>query len=285
MRILQNLTRSELDFYAAQPTAKLLHERIMKDSVYVPPGDKSAAAVYVAGRGTEKAGVSLDKAEISVEGRELSQVEIAAKKDAKNTPNIEFSVARWGKGNRLTVSFGNSAMVNRAVEQGYIEIDGRRVDFSDDVKNRLTAANKQIQNAKQAVSLKNMLLHEAASARQANDAMKAANDKMSRAMKTAARIMHGKKVSPADEKELMEFNKDLYTMAKSAAALEDYRRKKHDKEDEKISAENDAARAKEAEPKDYSVEEVPLPQTEVQMDIDLDADIPEVLSVGAGVTE
>ena len=133
--------------------------------------------------------------------------------------------------------------------------------------------------------LDNMLLHEAANARQTSDAMKEANDKMSRAMTTAARIMHGRKVSPSDEKELMEFNKDLYAMAKSAAALAEHRRKRDDKEDEKISAENEEARAREAEPKDYSVEETPIPQTEVQMDVSFEEDIPQVKAVGAGLAE
>ena len=45
MRILKNLTREELDYYASRPTAKEMHERIMKDSVYIPEGEASAAAV------------------------------------------------------------------------------------------------------------------------------------------------------------------------------------------------------------------------------------------------
>ena len=108
---------------------------------------------------------------------------------------------------------------------------------------------------------------------------------MSRVMTTAARIMHGKKVSPADEKELMEFNKDLYAMAESAAALAEHHRKQDDKEDDKISKENEGARAREAEPKDYSVEETPLPQNEVQMEVSFEGDMPRVTAVGAGLSE
>ena len=173
-------------------------------------------------------------------------------------------------------------MLNRAVKQGYIEVDGRQVELSDDVKKQLLATNKQIENSKKAIFMHNMLLHEAANARQASDAMKEANDKMSRAMTTASRIMHGRKVSPADEKELMEFNKDLYAMAKSAAALAEHQRKREDREDEKISAENDEARARENEPKDYSVEETPMPSTEVQMDISFENENPQVTAVGVG---
>ena len=74
-------------------------------------------------------------------------------------------------------------------------------------------------------------------------------------------------------------------MAKSAAALAEHRRKRDDKEDDKISAENEEARAREAEPKDYSVEETPIPQTEVQMDVSLEENVLQVDAVGAGLPE
>ncbi len=285
MRILKNVTRQELDFYAGQPTAKAMHERVQRDSVYVPKGDAGAAAVFVASRNAERASNQTDKVEISRAGQEMSQAEITAAGSGENKAGISFTVLRHRDSNRLSVSFDNPAMVSRAVKQGYIEIDGKQVELSDDVKKQLTATNKQLQNAKQAVAMHNMLLHEAANSRRSSDAMKEANDKMSRAMATASRIMHGRKVSPDDEKELMEFNKDLYAMAKSAAALAEHRRKRDDKEDDKISAENDEARAREAEPKDYSVEEKPIPRTEVQMDVSFEGDVPQVTAVGAGLPE
>lgn len=280
MRILKNVRQDELNRYASQSTAQALHERIMKDSVHVPKGDIGAAAVFVASREEEKAANQTDMVEISSAGQEMSK----AVHDKENAPNISFNILRRSDG-RLSISFDNAAMVSRAVKQGYIEIDGKQLELSDEVKKQLLATSKQIQDAKNAVSMHNMLLREAANARRTSDAMKEANDKMSRAMTTASRIMHGRKVSPADEKELMEFNKDLYSMAKSAAALAEHRKKRDDKEDDKISAENDEARAREAEPKDYSVEETPIPQTEVQMDVSFEGDMPQVTAVGAGLPE
>lgn len=280
MRILKNVTQDELNRYASQPTAKALHERIMKDSVHIPKGDIGAAAVFVASREEEKAANQTDKVEISSTGQEMSQV----MHDSEKAPNISFNLRRRSDG-RLSLSFDSAAMVSRAVKQGYLEIDGKKLALTDEVKKQLMATSKQIQATKESIARHNMFLHEAANARQTSDAMKEANDKMSRAMTTASRIMHGKKVSPADEKELMEFNKDLYAMAKSAAALAEHRRKRDDKEDEKISAENEEARAREAEPKDYSVEETSIPQTEVQMDVSLEEDVLQVDAVGAGLPE
>ena len=274
MRVLRNLTRQELDYYTSQPTAKKLIERIRLDGVTVPAQNAEKL---------EKGTTTEDEVDISATGYELQQAD-KKKVVAENSeaPRIDFSISRQGDSNKFVISFSNVAMVSRAVKQGYIEVEGQRIDLTDEVKKQLLATSKQIQDMKKGVSLHNFLLHEAANVRQNSDAMREANDKMSRAMMTASRIMHGRKVSPADEKELMEFNKDLYAMAKNAAALEQHRRKRDDAEDEKISADNDEARAREAEPKDYSVEEIPLPHAETQMTISLDGEMGQVVDVSAG---
>ena len=274
MRVLRNITRQELDYYTSQPTAKKLNERIKRDGVTVPARNAETPAKY---------STTEDAVDISSAGYELQQ---ASKDKAANEkteePRIDFSVSRQGDSNKFVISFANAAMVSRAVKQGYIEVEGQRIDLSDEVKKQLLATSKQIQDMKKGVTLHNFLLHEAANARQNSDAMKEANDKMSRAMQTASRIMHGRKVSPADEKELMEFNKDLYAMAKNAAALEQHRRRRDDKEDDKISMDNEEARAREAEPKDYSVEEMPMPDSETQMTVSLEDGLGQVIDVGAG---
>ena len=269
MRILQNLSRGELDFYTKQPTAKKLLEKVRRDGINVPPGDKKAAAAYMAGRSTADSGQ--DEVEISAAGYSLQVQEQAADRQAEKPQ--EFTYSRIGDSQRYQLHFTDTAMIGRVVKQGYVELEGKRVALSDEVKKQLLAAGKQMQAVRQQISQHNFLLHETANARQTSDAMKEANDKMSRAMMTASRIMHGRKVSPADEKELMEFNKDLYAMAKNAASLERYRHK-HDKDDDKISEENQRARDREAEPKDYSVQEEPMPHMSAELTVDLGAEMP-----------
>ena len=269
MRILQNLSRGELDFYTKQPTAKKLLEKVRRDGINVPPGDKKAAAAYMAGRSTADSGH--DEVEISAAGYSLQVQEQAADRQAEKPQ--EFTYSRIGDSQRYQLHFTDTAMISRVVKQGYVELEGQRVALSDEVKKQLLAAGKQMQAVRQQISQHNFLLHESANARQNSDAMKEANDKMSRAMMTASRIMHGRKVSPADEKELMEFNKDLYAMAKNAASLERYRHK-HDKDDDKISEENQRARDREAEPKDYSVQEEPMPHMSAELTVDLGAEMP-----------
>lgn len=269
MRILQNLSRGELDFYTKQPTTKKLLEKVRRDGINVPPGDNKAAAAYMAGRSTADSGH--DEVEISAAGYSLQVQEQAADRQAEKPQ--EFTYSRIGDSQHYQLHFTDTAMIGRVVKQGYVELEGQCVALSDKVKKQLLAAGKQMQAVRQQISQHNFLLHETANARQNSDAMKEANDKMSRAMMTASRIMHGRKVSPADEKELMEFNKDLYAMAKNAASLERYRHK-HDKDDDKISEENQRARDREAEPKDYSVQEEPMPNMSAELTVDLGAEMP-----------
>lgn len=277
MRIVQNFTRSELEAYVKQSTAKKLRDKVMKDGVYIPEGDKDAAAVYVDSRQKDLAAGRAggqDSVEISADGYVLKAQEQETEKAAS------FSYTRIGDSNRYRLQFDNTAMISRAVKQGYVEIEGRRVELSDEVKKQLLAAGKEIDGVRKQISTHNFLLHEAAYAQQSRDAMQEEGEKMSRVMMTVSRIMHGRKVSPADEKELMEFNKDLYAMAKNAAALERHRHK-HDAEDDKISAENERDRERAAEPKDYSVEETPMPNMSTEMTVDLEGEMPQIEDVGA----
>ena len=268
MYILQNMTKTELDAYASMPTAKALNERIKKDAVYVAKGDAKAAAAFTETAGTK----SRDSVSISKEALELQNKE--------KKPNIEFSLTKIGE-NKFSVGFSNSAMLHRAVKQGFIEIEGKQVELSDDVKKELLASDKEITRRREIIALKNTMMQMAAQNRQTSDAMAKESAKMSRVMKTASRIMHGRKVSPADEKELMEFNHELYEMAKMSAALEKVRRNpKDDEDDEQISRENDAAREYENTPKDYSVEPIEMPKQETNMEVSFDGDAALVGNVG-----
>ena len=79
MRILQNISKQELDRYAGQPTAKQLLNRIKRDSVAAPAGDKAAAApaanaapqdtVEISGAGGEAANRSAYYNYYNVKGR------------------------------------------------------------------------------------------------------------------------------------------------------------------------------------------------------------------------
>ena len=67
MRILTNIPKGELDYLASQPTAKAMHEKVMKEGIYIPKGDAQGAADFVAMRESQKQAASL---QISDEGLE-----------------------------------------------------------------------------------------------------------------------------------------------------------------------------------------------------------------------
>ncbi len=272
MYVLKNMTLSEKDYYTSQPTAEKLLAKTRRDADYIPPGDKTAAAVYVASRDAEKAaqnGNDGDTAQISKAGCALQQ------QAAKKSGYALTVTAATDSSNKMTVHFDNSAKLNTAVKKGFIEINGTEFLLSDDDKKRLLARDEQVRKLQAGIAEKNMLMQNAASAAQQSDAMREAGAKQSRIMMTALRIMHGKKVSPADEKELLEADHDLYSLAKSAAMLEEHRHKR-DKDDERISEENEKARQAESEPKDYTAPQLDIPAYEVQFDVDVEnADMPD----------
>jgi len=52
---ITHLTQAERDFYSNQPTAQKMHEKMLRDGIYIPEGDKAAAAAFVAQRDAKKA--------------------------------------------------------------------------------------------------------------------------------------------------------------------------------------------------------------------------------------
>ena len=64
-----------------------------------------------------------------------------------------------------------------------------------------------------------MLVWNAEVSRQQSDVMQEKSDDMAKIMEVARRIGKGAKVPASDEKKLMEFNMDIYKMAKNMAAI------------------------------------------------------------------
>jgi len=54
MRILTNISKAELNYLTSQPTAKAMHEKVMTEGIYIPPGDAQGAAEFVAGQKQQK---------------------------------------------------------------------------------------------------------------------------------------------------------------------------------------------------------------------------------------
>ncbi len=258
MRILQNVTQKEMDFYTRQPTAKLLKERVMKDGVYVG---------------------SRDAAEISEEARSLQET--------RGNRAEELDTMDWlsvtGKDNgKFIAHFNSASQIAAILEKGYLVIEGRKVTLDKQQWKALSAAGKAMEKDQQAVANTMMMEQQVANARQQSDAWKKAAQQQSRVLATAMRMMKGRHVSEADEKELAEASPDLYKLAKSAGAIEKIRQTQRQREeDQRISEANARERDWENEPRDYSTPpRSAYPTYETRITVDMSGGEPQVGSVG-----
>lgn len=237
----------------------------------IPEGDKAAAAKFVRER---------DTVEISREAYAL-QTQKSNVKAAFGDYSIP--VTKGTAENSVVLHFDNSAILHRVVEKGVLELNSKEVVLSDETKQRLLAADETARKMQERAVMQSVMQYDTAVMRQQADAIQKVSAQQTRTMGTASRIMHGKKVSPADEKELMETNPELYAMVKSAAQLA--RHKNRNDEDESVSRRNDVEREAEAQPRDYSVPEI-NPQTyEAQMTVTFDGDVPQMQEVEAAPVE
>ena len=212
-----------------------------------------------------------DSVEISKVAQELQEEPQA------NSGKDELNVTK--SNDKLVIHFDNSAILNRTVQRGYLEVNDRKLTLSDSVKKRLLFVNEEVTKSNKRAFLFTVMKHTTTVAKQQSDALKKMGDKQNRMLQTASRIMQGKKVSQADEQELMRTNPELYSMAKSAAMLKKHKR---DKEDENISKQNEQARINENQPQDYSFDSLEYELSETQMTLSINESELEVYSISAG---
>lgn len=179
------------------------------------------------------------------------------------------SIQLLGQGKNRRLCFTNAADLQEAVKNGYVELNGQQYFLSDSIKKALTAKDKAMQKLQQDTATANMLACQATNAQRQGESMQKSAQKESRIIQTVARIMHGRKVSPTDEKELAEFSPDLYSLAKSAGALEQHKHSRQEEEEyRKISKQNDNDRQWEESPSSIPDPiETPIPDYRVEAEL------------------
>ena len=93
MRILTNVSKSELDHLTGQPTAKALIEKVETEGIYIPEGDANAAAEFLAMRESRKQ----DTLDISGEGRASLEKELKEKERSSQEEQIKKKIAELQK--------------------------------------------------------------------------------------------------------------------------------------------------------------------------------------------
>ena len=302
---MTHLSAEEKALFSSQPTAKMMHEHMLANGRYIKEGDKEAAAAVAAACEAAKAkqtGEASD-VELSSAGKSLqasaakaTEVQTAARVVTPDAQAGSLNVATkaeasagngagasanaqatsavsdvqfLGEGASRKLRFTSAEAVHQALKDGYVELNGQQFYLSDDMKRVLTAKDKAMQKLRQGIMNANMLREQAVMAQRQGESMQKSAQAQSRIMETAMRIMKGRKVSTADEKELAQASPDLYKIAKSMGAIEQHKlTRKQKEEDDKISAQHDEDREWEQSPSaipDAKVDPVP----EYSIDVDM----------------
>ncbi len=99
MRILTNISKTELNQLTNQPTAKAMIDKVKNEGIYIAEGDAQGAAEFIAKRNQEKSGVSLD---ISPEGLDAlnkkKEIQVSeTKEDDSKEEQIKKEIAKLEK--------------------------------------------------------------------------------------------------------------------------------------------------------------------------------------------
>lgn len=155
-----------------------------------------------------------------------------------------LKVTQSGKnGSKFIIHFADSAQLARTVENGYIYVNGTRIELSDSVKKLLTSVDKAVQTNKRLAAESQTMKENMEAAKNQTEAMEKQMDKMNKAFEIASRIAKGGKVPPKDEQLLMDINPGLYMMARLAAMTA----KKHKKYESLVEEEEQSKPAPETE--------------------------------------
>ena len=145
------------------------------------------------------------------------------------------------KANHAKVRFDHSVDVARAVNEGYIEVDGIRLELSDEAKKQLEESRKKVQEENDNHTLIEIEQQNAESAKKQGEAMEKEMENMAKAIEIFRRMSKGGMVPGKDEKLLMEFDDKMYQTAKSMQLMAE-RHKKHKRLSEDPEEEEEGGR-------------------------------------------
>ncbi len=174
------------------------------------------------------------------------------------------------------VKVTNPGDIATAIDKGTLTVGGVTLELSEEVRNAIKEARDRQQKANENQSMLDMLEREMENAKKSNEAAEEATDKQIKALEIARRIARGGRVPMKDEKLLLEYNPDLYKMAKNMAIMakehKKYKSLVKDEEDK-----NDMLRELDEEPKTST-------RYQVQIDVSL-GDTPTVEGVSEVAVE
>ena len=152
-------------------------------------------------------------------------------KSRQEQENTEKAKAGQGQpviGKRKFV-FTNISDIGKMLSAGKMEVDGVSIELSEEAKQALEDAKEKLFNDREAESERYAAEFNSYVAKQQGEAYEDMAEDMAKAMETARRIARGDIVPAKDEQKLMEYNEDLYKMAKNAAMLHEMEKRRKQK--------------------------------------------------------
>ena len=107
----------------------------------------------------------------------------------------------------------------KALEKGEIEMTDDEVASLKKAIDRVDIQYAKASEFMEGFNMQKSLMQDAEASRQQGDAMAKAADDYIKCVEVARRIARGDKVPPKDEKKLLEFNAEMYQMAKNMGSM------------------------------------------------------------------
>jgi len=140
--------------------------------------------------------------------------------------------------NKISIYFGDSAVLNRTVKRGYIEIDGTRMALSDELKEKLIQADKSAQKARESAFANYNLKHRMTVSKQMSEDFENKTAKDIQAFSISAKMSKGSLVSPKEESLLLKSDPQMYFMAAIAQHMAKEHKKEYDDRDKAYKFQN-----------------------------------------------
>ena len=130
---------------------------------------------------------------------------------------------------RKSVVFTNATDIGKALATGQVSVDGVSINLSDEAMQALYDAREKFYADRDAETERYVAEFNKYAAEQQKEAAEDMAEDMAKALATARRIARGDIVPAIDEQKLLEYNADLYKMAKAAAMLHQMEEHRKDK--------------------------------------------------------
>ena len=174
---------------------------------------------------------------------------------------------------RKSIVFTNATDIGKALATRQVNVDGVSIELSDEAMQALYDARDKFYADRDAETERYVAEFNKYAAEQQKEASEDMAEDMAKALATARRIANGDIVPAIDEQKLLEYNADLYKMAKAAAMV--HQMEEHRKD--KSLYENEEER----EYTDPEAETAPMQKYGVEVEVSL-GDVPVVEGISEG---